>query len=164
MRVNPDSGVCEFLLCKAELASPTTDWELSWFLCRHKGLPPDLSSFFWKLLLGLLCSQQRLHENGVSPYPLCRLCKNETGTLIHELLEYSYNGNTGQELLTSHQHQIPSLTAVTLNCIWKERNTSSRVCAYQVWSELEQTIAMLRTSRLSSAAEILSNISEQLFH
>ena len=41
MRVNPDSGVCEFLPCKAELASPTTDWELFWFLCRQKGLPPD---------------------------------------------------------------------------------------------------------------------------
>ena len=45
MRVNPDSGVSEFLPCKAELASPTTDWELSWFLCRQQGLPPDLSSF-----------------------------------------------------------------------------------------------------------------------
>ena len=62
------------------------------------------------------------------------------------------------------QLPITILAAVTLNCIWKERSTSSRVCAYQVRSELEQTIAMLRTSRLSSAAEILSNISVQLFH
>lgn len=34
MRVNTDSGVSEYLPCKAELASPSTDWELSWFLCR----------------------------------------------------------------------------------------------------------------------------------
>ena len=124
----------------------------------------------------------------MSPTPLCRLCKIETGTLVHELLECSFNGNTGQELLTALQHQTPNLTAdsllhlgftnldpqmqlpitilvaVTLNCIWKERSTSSRVCAYQVRSEIEQTIAMLRTSRLSSAAEILCNITEQMFH
>ena len=161
MRVNTDSDVCEYLPCKAELASPSTDWELSWFLCRQQGMPPDLSSFLWKLLLGLFCSQQRLHELGVSPSPLCRLCKNETGTLVHELLEFSFNGNTGQELISSLQQQIPSLTAdsllrlgfshlqpemqlpltiltaVTLNCIWKESSTSSRVCAYQVPSEIE---------------------------
>ena len=114
MRVNPDSGDAEFLPCKAELASPSTDWELSWFLCRQQGLSPDLSSFLWKLLLGLFCSQQRLYEIGVSPTPLCRLCKNETGTLVHELLECSFNGNTGQELLTALQHQTPNLTADSL--------------------------------------------------
>ena len=33
---------------RAELASPTTDWELSWLLSRQHGMPPDLSSFLWK--------------------------------------------------------------------------------------------------------------------
>ena len=50
------------------------------------------------------------------------------------------------------QLPVTILAAVTLNCIWKERSTSSRVCAYQVRSELEQTIAVLRTSRLGPAA------------
>ena len=61
------------------------------------------------------------------------------------------------------QLPLTILTAVTLNCIWKERSTSSRVCAYQLRSEIEQSIAMLRTTRLGSAAEILSNILEPMF-
>ena len=188
MRVNPDSGVREFLPSRAEQTSPATDWELSWLLCRQQGLPPELSSFLWKLLLNLLCPQEKLHRMGVSPSPLCRLCKTETGTLTHELLDCSHNANIGQELLNSLQHHIPTLsadsllhlgfpnleakmqlpitilTAVTLQCIWKERSTSSRVRAYQVRSELEQTIAMLRTTRLATAADILSNILEPMFH
>jgi hypothetical protein len=60
MEMNFDSGVQEFRPCRAELASPTTDWELSWTLCRQQGMAPDLSSFLWKMLLDLLCTQQRL--------------------------------------------------------------------------------------------------------
>ena len=188
MRVNPDSGIREYLPSRAEQASPATDWELSWLLCRQPGLSPELSSFLWKLLLNLICPQEKLHRMGVSPSSLCRLCKTETGTLTHELLECSHNANIGQELLTSLQHHIPSLSAdsllhlgfpnleaemqfpitilvaVTLQVIWKERSTSSRVRAYQVRSELEQTIAMLRTTRLANAAGTLSNLLEPMFH
>ena len=60
MEFNFDSGRKEFRPCKAELACPTTDWSLSWSLCRQQGIPPDLSSFLWKMLLDLLCTQERL--------------------------------------------------------------------------------------------------------
>ena len=60
---------------RAELASPSTDWDHSWLLCRQQGLPPDLSSFLWKMLLDLLCTQQRLHRVGASPSLMCKLCK-----------------------------------------------------------------------------------------
>ena len=59
---------------------------------------------------------------------------------------------------------ITILTAVTLSCIWKERSNSSRVRAYQVRSELEQTIAMLRTTRFATDASLLSTILETMFH
>ena len=153
MEMNFDSGVQEFRPCRAELASPTTDWELSWTLCRQQGMAPDLSSFLWKMLLDLLCTQQRLHRVRASPSLLCKLCNQETGTLQHELIDCSFNGNTGHLLLTCLQTHIPSLTAetllhlqlgnlepdmqlpttilvaATLGCIWKQRNINSRVCA-----------------------------------
>ena len=124
----------------------------------------------------------------MSPHPHSAGYARLKLVLIHELLECSHNANIGQELLTSLQHHLPTLsadsllhlgfpnleakmqlpitilTAVTLQCIWKERSTSSRVRAYQVRSELEQTIAMLRTTRLTTAADILSNILEPMFH
>ena len=114
MEMNFDSGVQEFRRCRAELASPTTDWELSWTLCRQQGMAPDLSSFLWKMLLDLLCTQQRLHRVRASPSLLCKLCNQETGTLQHELIDCSFNGNTGHLLLTCLQTHIPSLTAETL--------------------------------------------------
>ena len=59
---------------------------------------------------------------------------------------------------------ITILIAVTLSCIWKERSNSSRVRAYQVRSEIEQTIAMLRTTRFATDASLLSTILETMFH
>ena len=75
MELNIDKGRKEFRPCRAELASPTTDWSPSWSLCRQHGIPPDLSSFLWKMLLDLLCTQERLHKMVASPSPLCKLCK-----------------------------------------------------------------------------------------
>ena len=188
MEVNTESQIREFRPCKAELASPTTDWAVSWSLCRVKGMPPELSSFAWKLLLDLLCTQERLHKMGASQSPLCKLCSKETGTLRHELLECTYNNNTGLQLLQCLQFHLPSLTAssllhlgfadlesdkqlpatllvaVTLSCIWKERSTSSKVRTYQVRAEIEQTITMLRTTRLANTAETLSTMLNQMFH
>ena len=178
----------EFRPCKAELASPSTDWTLSWSLCRQPGLSPELSSFLWKMLLDLLSTQQKLNKMGASLSPICKLCKLDTGSLQHELLECRLNDNTGQLLLTTLQTHIPlltaasllhlefsnleekmhlpatMLTAVTLSCIWKERTTSSRVQAYKVRSELEQTINLLRNTRLANTSEDLQTMIDQMFH
>ena len=66
------------------------------------------------MLLDLLCTQERLHKMGASPFPLCKLCKQETGTLKHELLECSFNENIGQLLLLTIQNQLPSMTPESL--------------------------------------------------
>ena len=150
-------------------------------------MPPDLSSFLWKMLLDLLCTPQRLHRMGASPSPMCKLCKTETGSLQHELLECSFNDNTGQRLLSTLQLYMPNMTAnsllhlsladldadkqlsstiliaATLSCIWKERSTSSRVRTYQVRSEIEQTINLLRTTTLYNTAETLNTLLGQMF-
>ena len=188
METNAESGLKVFRPCKAELDSISTDWELSWTLCRQKGMAPDLSSFLWKMLLDLLCTQQRLHRIGASPSDLCKLCTTDRGTLEHELISCSYNANTGYQLVTCLQNYIPTLTAksllhlelanlddsmqlpltilaaVTLGSIWKQRTTNSRVCAYQVRSQLEQAVNLLRTTRLSDAAETLKSLQDQMFH
>ena len=41
------------------------------------------------------------------------------------------------------------ITAITLIFIWTHRMSISMFRAYQVWSEIEQTIHLLRTSRLA---------------
>ena len=188
MLENLDENTREFRPCKAELASPSTDWTLSWSLCRQPGLSPDLSSFLWKMLLDLLSTQKKLNKMGANLSPICKLCKQDTGSLQHELLDCNLNDNTGQLLLSTLQSHIPSLTsasllhlefsnleekkhlpatiltAVTLSCIWKERTTISKVRAYQVRSELEQTINLLRTTRLANVSVDLQTMIDQMFH
>ena len=36
-----------FVPCRSEVLSPTTDWELSWANCRQPRVSPELASFLW---------------------------------------------------------------------------------------------------------------------
>ena len=187
MERDDEDGDRHFLPSRVELANPLIDWELSWQLCRQPGIPPELTSFLWKMLLDLLCTQQRLHRVGASMSSICKLCKDDTGTQEHELILCSLNNNIGLKLLSTLQYYIPTMTsnlllhlslpdietehqlpaclliATTLSCIWTARTTSSRVCAFKVRSELEQTINLLRTTRISDSANILSIMLYHMF-
>jgi hypothetical protein len=50
----------EYIKSRAELASPTTDWESSWRHARTKGIGSEATSFLWKLLHCLLPTEARL--------------------------------------------------------------------------------------------------------
>ena len=65
------------------------------------------------MLLDLLSTQRKLNK-GATLSPICKLCKQDTGSLQHELLDCNLNDNTGQLLLTTLQTHIPSLTAAVL--------------------------------------------------
>ena len=116
----------------------------------------------------------------------CKHCP-VPGTLQHELIDCVFNAGVGQSLLTSIQVDSPECTAsqllrlelgnisedkklptiilvaTTLRHLWLKRASPSRVQAYQVRAELEQTINMLRTSRLSTAADTISTFKNQMF-
>ena len=72
MEVNSESNVREFRPSKVEMSSPDTDWTLTWSLCRQKGMPPELSSFVWKMLLDLLSTQEKLFRMGSSSSSICK--------------------------------------------------------------------------------------------
>ena len=55
------------------------------------------------------------------------------------------------------------ITAVTLNKTWKARLTSSRIHAYQVRSEIEQTNKLLRTTILVKTATSLQTLVNKMF-
>ena len=58
---------------------------------------------------------------------------------------------------------VTLLTALTLDYIWNQRMSSSKFRAYQVRSEIEQTINLLRTSRLSDVSAKLEILANQMF-
>ena len=131
--------------------------------------------------------KKQIQKMGATTSPLCKLCKQFTGSLKHELFDCSHNNNIGHQLLHTVQTsqtslnteallylefadlqpdmQLPItlLTSVTLSCIWTSRRISSTVRSYHVRSELEQTINLLRTTRHSAAAGKMSNILNQMF-
>ena len=87
MELDNVTGEQKFIPCRAELASPTTDWSSYWQACRQPGVPPDLASFMWRMLLNLLPTQAKLHRMGTIRSPQCKMqgC-TEVGTLEHELI------------------------------------------------------------------------------
>ena len=177
----------EMRKCKAELDSPNTDWPISWSLCRQPGLHPELASFMWKLMLNLLPTQERLHRMRISEAAECKQCSTESGTLQHELMDCEFNQGVGHLLLSCLQEHLPVITAsqllrlelgnlpddkklpctiliaTTLKYLWMRRTSLSRVRAYQVRAELEQTINLLRTSRLSTVAAQINSLKDKMF-
>ena len=177
-----------FLPCRAEIASPSTDWSLSWITCRQPGIPPDLASFLWRMLHDLLSTQAKLHRMGSINSPTCKIqgC-TEDGTLLHELIYCDGNDGVGLRLLQSLQLHIPDLsaaaalrlehgdtgaetslpvtllTAITLNYVWKERYAGTTIRSYKVRAELEQYIALLRTSRLNNTTIKLAEMTNCMF-
>ena len=177
-----------FVPCRAEVLSPTTDWELSWSNCRQPGVSTELASFLWLMLHNLLSTQARLHRMGAVRTAKCKMqdCI-EDGTLQHELLLCSKNEGVGKLLLTCLQQHIPDLqpakllrlefgdfgqdlslamtwlTAIILKHIWKKRETGSSIRVYKVRAELEQYITLLRTTRLQEALHHLSNFKREMF-
>ena len=177
-----------FTPCRAELASPATDWCLSWEACRQPGVPPELASFLWKMMLNLLCTQAKLHRMGTIRSADCKMqgC-SETGTLVHELFTCSKNDGVGHQLLHCLQQYVPGIhydaalrlehgdasqdeslpltlvTAITLQAVLKERENKTKVRSYRVRAELEQYINLLRTTRHTNTTSMLETMLNLLF-
>ena len=156
-----DTGQQQFTPCRAELASPATDWSRCWSACRQPGLPPHFASFLWLMMHDLLSTQFKLHRMGSTRSPKCKMqdC-NEDGTLQHELLYCIKNNGVGHRLVACLQHYLPALqpddvlrldqgdtdgelplplallTAITLSHIWKARESGTAVRGYKVRAEL----------------------------
>ena len=183
-----DTGQQQFTPCRAELASPSTDWPRCWAACRQPGIPPDFASFLWLMMHDLLSTQVKLHRMGSTRSPKCKMqhC-DEDGTLQHELLLCTKNDGVGMKLVNCMKHFQPALqlddvlhldhgdaddelslpltllSAITLSYIWKARDKGTTIRSYKVRAELEQYITLLRTTRLATDIDKLSNMVSTMF-
>ena len=120
--------------------------------------------------------------------PTCKIqgCTID-GTLLHELIFCDGNDGVGLRLRQSlHLHEpdlcaaaalclehgdtgaetslpVTLLTANTLNYVWKERYAGTTIRSYKVRAELEQYIALLRTTRLNKTAMKLAEMTNCMF-
>ena len=177
-----EAGSQQYKLCKAEIASPTTDWALSWKLCRLPGLGSELSTFNFKLLHGLLVTKQRQNHFKSSTSPLCTLCSKSNEDLHHALITCEYNNGVGQLLLSTVHSFIPTITGpallrlelaelqedhelpVTLftssilMAIWEKRFRKCRINLYEIRATLEARCLLLRKTRLDKHVSILQTL------
>ena len=147
----------EYIPCKAELASPSTDWQLTWHLVRLKGLGPVHTSFMWKLLHLLLPIKERIYRIDPNTSPICTLCnQNKIEDLLHTLHTCSYNNGAGQALVKVLTDYMPTInmekitrlefndlaedmefstvwfTTVFLLAIWERQISGSKVRSYKI--------------------------------
>ena len=171
-----------FRPCRAELSSPSTDWPLSWMICRLQGLGSELTTFNFKLLHKLLVSRERLHHLTPTSSPTCSHCSTENEDLEHALVSCNFNNNVGKNLLEIVKTHVPSITSTSLlsleltslpedklfpltyftssilKMIWEKRLTKSRISSYDIRTILEANCIMLRKTGFQSQITILEEL------
>ena len=179
----PNQVTREFIPCSCEMLSPDNDWQLSWKLCRLKGLNSEMISFNFKLLHRLLPVKDRLHKITPTTPATCTLCPSSSPeTLEHALLSCPYNAGTGHALTTTLQRVLPSLsvdqllllqfvglsesqelplvffsTAILLE-IWNRRLKKVKITLYEIRSTLEARCSLLRETKFQNLHECLGEM------
>ena len=101
--------------CRAELSSPTTDWETSWRRARLKGIGSDGTSFLWKMLHNLLPTEARLSRILPNSSEQCKLCPAPaTADLTHCLFACVSTREAGNWLLSLVRQHDPTATTQKL--------------------------------------------------
>ena len=117
---------------------------------------------------------------GTATSPLCKLCnQSSVSTITHTFIDCPVNADVGKKLLACLHVHTPNISpesllrveiarleeeiTITLSFIWNRRMTNSKFRAYQVRSEIEQTINLLRTSRIFEVSAKLQTLLNQMF-
>ena len=184
MEVVDDEGRMQAKRCRVELLYPQNDWQESFNLARVRGLPTDTRSFCFKLLHQLLPFNARLHTFISTTNPLCQLCEQATpdtpehgffmcdanqqaGNYITHLIR-PYDSNITQQrclllnLMTAPTYELMSILilATGLATIWNNRHKKKQTSPFQIRTDLECLISLLRKSRariLREAGSMIEN-------
>ena len=179
-----ETGESRFMACRVELASPWTDWEISWRLSRLPGLGPEHSSFLFKLLHQILPTQERVSRTSPTTNSLCkhRDCTGDsTEDIPHCLVYCRGNDGVGMKLVECARTVAPGQSVeqfLQLNlgveesmelatvwwlsagwlAIWNLRAAGKKIDHYLVRAQLEAKINLLRETRFAEATLILDRV------
>ena len=188
MEVVDDEGRQMARKSRVEELLPDNSWQRSYYFSRLRGLSMDVRSFNFKLLHQILPFKERLSYILRNTQPNCQLCdQNCPETPMHGLFLCSKNNQaadtlltlarpyddsiTGEKVLvfninTSDQiYELPTMLmlATGLFYIWQNRLRKKSTSPYQIRSEMESLVSLLRRtrSRVSrEAGNIISNTNE----
>ena len=172
----------EYIMCRAELASPVTDWEASWRRARIKGLGSEATSFLWKLMHRLLPTEKRIARILPNSSENCKYCPMQTpADLVHSFFNCVKTRVMGRSLLTALRQHDPSvtpsgllrlefqeegdivwMTAHILHYMWTTRTNGRVVDLVLTRAMLESKINLLRETRYSNEVNLLEEIFNNL--
>ena len=179
------NNTMEYISSRSELASPGTDWELTWRRARLKGLGSEATSFLWKLLHRILPTEERVARILPNSSEYCRQCPTPTpANLEHCFFDCVSTRHVGRCLLAAIQVYDPSatpagllrlvfeadedtempivwVTAQTLLYIWGVRLSGRVVDLMVTRTLLETKINLLRETRFRNEHNIIKEILEQ---
>jgi hypothetical protein len=153
----------QLIMCRVELGSPSTDWDVTWERVRLKGLGPNLTSFLFKIVHQLLPTQERVARTNPNQSPACKArgcLEGETEDLVHALVTCRSNNGVGRVVMDSVAMMIDQVTdeqalrlqfqaeeslefpviwflAVSWSSIWDARTLGRRPELYKVRADLE---------------------------
>ena len=186
MELDEETETRHFKLSRAELASPQTNWEKTWYLARLRGLGPELQSFLWKLLHRLLPTQERISRILKDRSPLCTLCDDQmSDDLLHTFFLCQFNGEASTVLLNCLATQSPNITpnqvltlifnaeernelslvwftGQFLHNIWTARTRKKRPQLYIIRADLEAKVSLLRETRFQNDSVLIEEMIKNL--
>ena len=109
-----DEGRMVSKLCKVEEREPDTNWQLSYYLGRLKGLSPQNKSFNFKMIHQILPVKERVRQILPNSSPSCTLCRaSQPESILHALFSCDFNREADRHLL--------DLTRIYDNSITQEK-------------------------------------------
>ena len=184
-----DGDQRKLIMCRVERSNPEVDWERSWRLARMPGLGPENVSFLFKLVHQILPTQERVARTSARASPACpmRGCEHVCEDLAHAIVLCEGNDGVGHRMMSCVREFAPRvgiesalrmdfdveddielplvwlIATVSLE-IWKLRVDKSRVQLYDVRSQLEAKINLLRETRFTSSTILLDQFVANYFY
>ena len=154
----------QFILCKAEIVNPSTNWEVIWRRARLRGLGPELTSFLFKILHKLLTTQERVARTNPTVSPLCKApgCSGEESEdLVHALVTCAGNMGVGRSVLDSVSRFVDKLTDVQFET---EESLELPVVWFLAvsWSTIWEARLLGRRPELYRETRKLINVAEKI--
>ena len=161
-------------------------------MARLKGLGSEIFSFLWRLLHGLLATQDRVHRilRDRSPSPLCKLCEESVvEDLQHAFFWCNFNNAAGVHLHNFVSSSIPDMPQISTNQIlhlnldlepseefsfiwfishfllniWNARLEKKQVQLFRIRADLEARASILSETRYCNEAVLVKEMIEECF-
>ena len=168
---------------RVEQLLPDNDWQRAYSFARLRGLSMEAKSFNFKLLHQILPFKERISHILRNTQPTCQLCdQNIPETPLHGLFLCNANNQAADTLLSLARpydqsitpekvlvfnintsdmiYELPTMLILSTGFffIWQNRLNKKRTSPYQIRSELESMVSLLRRTRSRVSREAGSMI------